>query len=197
MRKFRFFSIFSIIVLCFMFTFVGCGKSNNDDNKLGDLGESKILVAYFSCTQNTKRVAELIQNATGGDIYRIVEKDKYTADDLNYSHLDCRANLEQNNSQARPEIDSDVISNMDEYDIIFLGYPIWWGKAPKIIYTFLESYTFSGKTVVPFCTSGSSGIQGSLGDLKGLVSGVTWLSGERFSSQTSQSNINDWIEDLK
>ncbi len=117
---------------------------------------TNIFVAYFSATGTTEGIAKHIQTILDADIYEIEAADPYTAADLNYNS-DCRANREQNDPKARPQITGSV-TDMNKYDAIFLGYPIWWGQAPKIIYTFLESYDFSGKTIIPFCTSGSSGI---------------------------------------
>ncbi len=160
-----------------------------------DTQTSHILVAYFSATGTTKGVAEKIATAANGTLYEIVPAVPYTAADLNYS-TDCRANTEQNTASARPAIDGRV-EDMSEYDVVFLGYPIWWGKAPKIIYTFLESYEFAGKTIVPFCTSGSSPISGSLADIRALANDAAWLAGERFAGNAAQSAIQTWLDGLE
>ena len=155
----------------------------------------KSLVVYFSCTDTTKKIAEYVQESTGADIYRIEAEVPYTAEDLNYGDSSTRATKEQNDSSARPAI-SGTVSNMQEYDFIFLSYPIWWGQAPRIISTFLESYDFSGKTIIPICTSHSSGIGSSATNLHSLVDGsVTWLDGERFSAATSKEEVIEWLED--
>ena len=154
------------------------------------------LVAYFSATGNTEGVAELLQTALDADLYEIVPEVAYTSEDLNYSSDDCRANREQNDPDARPAIDGSV-ENMDSYDVIFLGYPIWWGEAPKIISTFLESYDFTGKTIVPFCTSGSSGIGSSAEHLAGLAGSSTWLEGARFAPGASQEEVAAWVDGLE
>ena len=109
-----------------------------------------ILVTYFSCTGNTEKIAEYTASYLNADIYEIVPEIPYTEDDLKY-YTDCRADREQNDPTARPEI-SGSVKNMDDYEIVFIGYPIWHGQAPKIIYTFIESYDFSDKIIVPFCT---------------------------------------------
>ncbi len=158
-----------------------------------DTQTSHILVAYFSATGNTEGVAEKIATLTGGERYEIVPAVPYTAADLDYGSS-CRANDEQNDPHARPPISGSV--TVDGYDTIYLGYPIWWGKAPKIIYTFLESQSFAGKTIVPFCTSGSSGIEASLPDLKAIASGATWLAGKRFSAGASQTDVRAWLDRL-
>lgn len=154
-----------------------------------------ILVAYFSCTNNTETVAMKIAEAANADIYRINAKQPYTEEDLNYNNSNCRANTEQNDPSARPEIDGSI-ENMADYDIIFIGYPIWWGDAPKIICTFMESYDFSGKTVVPFCTSGGSGISASENTLKALAPAANWLNGRRFSSSASEDSIKAWLSEI-
>jgi flavodoxin len=159
--------------------------------------ETKVLVVYFSATGNTESIAGYIADEIGADKYEIIPEEPYTSADLNYSNSSSRATLEQNDASARPAI-SGSVENMDDYDIIFLGYPIWWGQAPKIMYTFLESYDFSGKTIVPFCTSASSGIGSSASNLHGCCSDrVTWLSGNRFSSSASQSTVTAWINGLE
>ena len=158
--------------------------------------EPKVLVAYFSATGNTEGIARHLQTVLAADLYQIVPEDPYTSDDLNYSNDDCRANQEQNNPDARPAISEDA-ENMEDYDVAFLGYPIWWGQAPKIIYTFLERYDFDGVTIVPFCTSGSSGIGGSLEDLQALAPNARWLDGQRFSGGASESDVASWVEGLE
>ena len=154
-----------------------------------------VLVAYFSATGNTAEIAASLQSILDADLYEIVPQVPYTSEDLNYSNDSCRANQEQNDPTARPTIDSSLES-LDGYDVVFLGYPIWWGKAPKVIYTFLERYDLTGKTIVPFCTSGSSGIAGSLTELQALAPDALWLDGQRFSSGTSESTIAAWTSGL-
>ncbi len=186
--------IILIATLCsLVFALSACG-GGDDKGKLDPTDPSKILIAYFSATGNTEKVAGYIAEATGGTLYEIVPQISYTQEDLNYSDHTTRATAEQNDPDARPAIQGSV-ENMAEYDVICLGYPIWWGEAPKIIYTFLESYDFSGKTIVPFCTSGSSPISGSLSDIQALASGAIFLSGKRFSS-TSKSEVEEWVNGL-
>ena len=153
------------------------------------------LVAYFSATGNTEGVAEHLQTALDADLYEIVPEVAYTSEDLNYSSDDCRANREQNDPDARPAIDGSV-ENMDGYDVIFLGYPIWWGEAPRIVNTFLESYDFTGKTIVPFCTSGSSSIGSSTEHLAALAGSAAWLEGARFNPGASQEEVAAWVDGL-
>ncbi|MBP3361725.1 MAG: PT domain-containing protein [Clostridia bacterium] len=153
--------------------------------------ESKILVAYFSNTGNTENIAESIVSAMGADVYEIEAAQPYTDEDLNYNDSSTRATVEQNDPTARPEI-GNLLESIDEYDTIYLGYPMWWGQAPKIVYTFLESYDFTGKTIIPFCTSGSSPIGSSDDNLHPAASGANWVDGRRFSVSASSSEISAW-----
>ena len=156
---------------------------------------SKVLVAYFSATNNTANIAKHIADATGATLYEIKPETPYTSANLNYSDSSTRATREQNDTTARPAI-SGSVENMADYDVIFLGYPIWWGQAPKILYTFVESYRFDGKTVIPFCTSGSSGIGSSATNLQKSASGANWLAGNRFSGGASRDSVVSWINGL-
>ena len=160
-----------------------------------ETSEDSVLVAYFSATGNTEGIALHLQSVLDADLYEIVPEVPYTDEDLNYSNDSCRANQEQNDPAARPAIAGSV-DNMENYDVVFLGYPIWWGQAPKVIDTFLESYDFGGATIVPFCTSGSSGIGGSLDDLHALAPEATWLDGQRFSGGASQDEVAQWVDSL-
>ena len=153
------------------------------------------LVAYFSATGNTEEIAQHLQTILGASLYEIIPAKPYSDDDLDYNACDCRANQEQNDPSVRPAIDGSV-ENMDSYDVILLGYPIWWGEAPRIISTFLESYDFTGKTIVPFCTSGSSGIGGSAEHLTVLAADATWLEGARFNPGATQDEVAAWVEGL-
>lgn len=165
----------------------------NTDNQ--DAQEHKILVAYFSATGTTKGVAEHIANGLNADIYEIVPEEAYTDADLDYNDNNSRTTIEMNDADARPAI-SGSVENMEQYDIIFVGYPIWWGEAPRIVSTFMESYDFSGKTIVPFCTSGGSGIGSSASNLERLTSGATWLDGRRLNGSDSQDTVMEWVNSL-
>lgn len=153
------------------------------------------LVAYFSATGNTEEIAQHLQTILGASLYEIIPAKPYSDDDLDYNASDCRANQEQNDPSVRPAIDGSV-ENMDSYDVILLGYPIWWGEAPRIISTFLESYDFTGKTIVPFCTSGSSSIGGRAEHLTVLAADATWLEGARFNPGATQDEVAAWVEGL-
>ncbi len=139
--------------------------------------DKKVLVAVFSASGVTRRVGEEIARVSGGDFFEIVPKEKYTSADLNYMDRKSRSSVEMKDPSARPEI-AGTVPNMDSYDTVIVGFPIWWGVAPRIIETFLESYDFSGKTIIPFCTSGGSGVGRSDRELHKNVSGdVKWGKG--------------------
>ena len=157
--------------------------------------ETRVLVAYFSATGNTENIAGHLEAVLDADLYEIVPQNPYTSADLNYNNSDSRASREQNDADARPAI-SGSVDNMEDYDVVFLGYPIWWGQAPKTVYTFLENYNFEGKTIVPFCTSGSSGIGSSATNMHDLAPDANWLSGQRFSGSADSSAIESWVDGL-
>lgn len=163
-----------------------------DDNETSG---NKILVAFFSATNTTQGVAEQMAEGLGADLYEIVPEEPYTDADLNYNDDNSRSTIEMNDPSARPAI-SGSVENMEQYDIVFLGYPIWWGEAPRIVSTFMESYDFSGKTIVPFCTSGGSGIGSSADNLAELTEGAEWLSGQRLSGSSSYDEIMEWVNSL-
>lgn len=161
-----------------------------------DTDSSDTLVVYFSQTGNTGKIAEYLIGLTHADSYVIEAAVPYTAEDISYQNSGCRANQEQNDKSVRPEIAS-PIESLDSYDTIFLGYPIWWGEEPRIIDTFLESYDFSGKTVIPFCTSASSGISTSERNIASLADIGTQLPGKRFPGSASESDVSAWLDSLE
>ncbi len=186
----KIFGILTIVMA--LFGFASCGYGGETIPPAGN--GNKVLIAYFSCTGTTESIAKHIEGETNGTLYEIVPEVPYTADDLKY-YTNGRADKEQADPSARPEI-SGGVEDMEKYDVIFLGYPIWHGQAPRMVSTFLESYDFSGKTIVPFCTSHSSGIGSSDTSLHSLAPNAEWVSGRRFSSGASQSAVADWIESL-
>ena len=154
---------------------------------------NKVLVAVFSASGVTKRVGQEIARICGGDFFEIVPAEKYTSADLNYMNSRSRSSVEMNDTSARPEI-ANKVSDMDSYDTVIIGFPIWWGVAPRIIETFLESYDFSGKTIIPFCTSGGSGVGRSDTALHKNVSGnVKWGKGVQIN-RPNESTIKSWLE---
>lgn len=167
----------------------GDNTVNNEKNTSND-----ILVVYFSATGTTKPLAEYAAEILNADIYEIVPSDPYTEEDLAY-YTNGRADKEQNDPSARPAI-SGSVSDMDKYNTVILGYPIWHGQAPRIINTFLESYDFSGKTILPFCTSHSSGIGSSDTNLHTLAENAKWLDGRRFAAGTGREEIAGWLEEM-
>ena len=157
---------------------------------------ARTLVIYFSATGTTKGVAEKIASITGADLYEIVPKETYTDADLNYNDSGTRATREQNDPDARPEFETIDLDIENNYSTVFLGYPIWWGQEPRIMDTFVESYDFSGITVIPFCTSGSSGIGNSGRNLSEKAGSGRWLDGNRFSGSVSEDDLKSWISGL-
>lgn len=161
------------------------------ENSSGE-SESGAAVIYFSATGNTKALAEKIAKVTKADIYEIVPAVPYTSEDLNYNNDSCRANAEQQDDNARPEIEPIQIE-LEDYDTILLGYPIWWGTLPKVIYTFAQTYDLSGKTIMPFCTSGGSSISVSVSALKELCPNSNVTEGLRATASANDSQITEWL----
>ena len=172
-------------------------KENNqmDNGEFPSTGDG-ILVAYFSATGTTKRVAEKIAELTGADIYEIVPANPYSDADLNWNDRSSRSTKEMDDESARPEIGSFDIE-LSEYKTIYLGYPIWWGDAPRIMSTFVEKYKFDGIKVIPFCTSGGSGIGRSGSNLANLAGSGDWSRGERLNSSAETNNIQRFINNNK
>ena len=202
--------LFSLWMLLsgFSLTMGACSPGNEPENTIvpptapepnpdtdSQPGNGRSLVVYFSCTNTTKVIADQIVDITNAKSHRIVPEVAYTTADLDYNNTLSRANREQNDTSARPGI-SNAVDGLSDYDILFLGYPIWWGKAPKIIFTFLESYDLSGKIIIPFCTSNSSGIGSSDTDLHSLESQAIWKQGKRFSGNETKEDIMNWIESM-
>lgn len=175
----------------------GTSETIPKDEQANDKVESepKILVAYFSATNTTEGVAQQIADSLSADLYEIVPKQPYTDADLDYHDDNSRSTIEMNDPSARPAI-SGSVEDMEQYNIVFIGFPIWWSEAPRIVNTFMESYDFSNKTIVPFCTSGGSGIGSSATNLEALTDNATWLSGTRLNSGSSREAIVEWVNGL-
>lgn len=159
---------------------------------------SKALVVYFSATGNTKAVAETIAGLQGAELYEIVPEQPYTDEDLNYNDRTTRATTEQNDSDARPAISGDI-KDLAEYDVIYVGYPIWWGDMPRILYTFFDTYDLTGKTIAPFCTSGGSGLSGTPRTIGNLETGAEVLDGLHIrdsAAKKAEDTVSDWLEDI-
>ena len=157
---------------------------------------NKILVAYFSASGTTKKVANNLANAIGANLFEIEPVQKYTSADLNWMDKNSRSTLEMNDPASRPEI-KEKVQNFADFDVIFVGFPIWWYKAPTIINTFFESYDFSNKKVVLFATSGGSGLGSTESILKPLCSKTTiWAGGKLVSRNSSMEELKSWVEGL-
>lgn len=156
----------------------------------------KVLVVYFSATGTTKGVAERIAAMENADLYEITAAQPYTAEDLDYGDSNSRTTLEQNDKSVRPEISSGKL-DLTGYTTIYIGYPIWWGEEPRILDTFVESYDFGNITMIPFCTSGGSGIGRSGTNLEEKAGSGNWQSGERLQSSISDEDLSDWIISYK
>lgn len=215
-----------LLSLVFVFSFAACSNSSSDsesstnsapadtqstnsaaadtqstdesaDNDTNSSLNSKVLVVYYSATGSTKAVAETIANTTGADLFEITPVDPYTSDDLNWTNDNSRVSVEHNDESKRDvELTQVTPDNWDDYDTVFVGYPIWWGIAAWPVNNFVKGNDFSGKTVIPFCTSLSSGL-GQSGDLLADMAGTgDWQDGERFSSSASSSNVESWVNGL-
>nr|WP_297872715.1 flavodoxin [uncultured Blautia sp.] len=156
---------------------------------------SKTLVAYFSASGVTAKLAKTLAQAAGGELYEIRPAVPYTGADLNWNNKSSRSSVEMNDKGARPAI-AEPAADIAKYDTIFVGFPIWWYEAPRIIQTFLESYDFSGKTVIPFATSGGSGMGETASILQKSCPSARVLSGKRMSASADVQELSAWIRSL-
>lgn len=205
-----------LLALVLVFPFVACSNNSSDnsnttpstsqtadtskstdENTQNSNTSSKILVVYYSATGSTKAVAETIANTAGADLFEITPVDPYTSDDLNWTNDNSRVSVEHNDESKRDvELTQVTPDNWDDYDTVFVGYPIWWGIAAWPVNNFVKGNDFRGKTVIPFCTSSSSGL-GQSGDLLADMAGTgNWQDGERFSSGASSSKVESWVNGL-
>lgn len=162
-----------------------------------ETGGGKTLVVYYSATGSTEAVAGYIADATSGDLFEIVPAEPYTSADLNWTDADSRVSREHDDESLRAvELTADTVENWDEYDTVFIGYPIWWGIAAWPTDSFVAANDFTGKTVIPFCTSSSSGL-GESGELLEELAGTgDWLKGQRFRSSVSEADVVEWVSGL-
>lgn len=169
----------------------------SSDNNTDSSSNSKTLVVYYSATGSTKAVAETIADAIGADLFEITPVDPYTSDDLNWTNGNSRVSVEHDDESKRyVSLTKTTPNNWADYDTVFIGYPIWWGIAAWPVNNFITGNDFTGKTVIPFCTSASSGL-GQSGELLAEMAGTgNWLDGERFSSSTSSGNVESWVNGL-
>ena len=157
----------------------------------------KVLVVYYSASGNTKRVAEDIAETAGGDLFEITPTEPYTSDDLNWTNSDSRVSREHDDESLRDvPLTTTEVENWDDYDTVFIGYPIWWGIAAWPVDNFVKENDFTGKTVIPFCTAATSGIGDSGNLLEEMTGTGDWKEGERFHGGASESDISSWIDSL-
>ncbi|MBR4462416.1 MAG: flavodoxin [Erysipelotrichaceae bacterium] len=191
--------ISALLMAVLLISASSCNRKDTEPEPVPDTADaqekgSKVIVVYFSYTGNTKTLAQYIAEETDADTYEIIAKDPYTEDDTRYDE-DTRAYKEQSDPDCRPEIDGQL-PDLSGYEIVFVGYPIWHGQAPKIVYTFLENVELAGKTVIPFCTSAESPVGNSAKNLEPLAPEANWQEGVRLEIDMTQDDISKWIISL-
>ena len=154
---------------------------------------SKVLVAYFSASGVTAKVAQKLAKAAKGDLFEIKPEKPYTSADLNWNDKNSRSSVEMNDRSCRPAIAS-KLDNMADYDVVFVGFPVWWYREPSIIDTFIESYDFGGKTVIPFATSGGSGLGETAKNLQALAPAAKVVEGKKLSAMATEAEIENWVK---
>ena len=187
------------IGVCLILSLSACGKTQTKSKNSTEQAQTAVsdaLVVYFSATGTTKGAAEKIAAITNADLYEIVPAEPYSEEDLNYNDDESRTSIEMNDPKARPEIGGKAIS-LEEYSVVYLGYPIWHGDAPRIMSTFVENHDFNGITVIPFCTSGGSGLGESGSHLAKQAGSGSWLAGERFGGSVTDKELQSWIDGLQ
>ena len=178
------FTLAAVMAMCL----AACAQNDKGEKSMGN--ESKPLVVYFSATGTTARAARTIAEATGGTLREIAPRQAYTAADLDWNDRQSRSSVEMNNPQARPALKGGRL-DVAAHDVIFIGYPIWWDQAPRVINTFIESHDLRGKTLVPFATSGGSGIAGSVEELRKAYPELDWRDGKLLNG-ASRAAIQEW-----
>ena len=166
-----------------------CSQSNKKESK-----QMKVLVAYFSASGVTEGVAKQLAEVTGGDLHKIQPEQPYTDADLDWRDKQSRSSVEMQDKNSRPAI-TNKLANMQDYDVVYVGFPIWWYTCPTIINTFMEAYDFKGKTVIPFATSGGSSIKKACEDLKAAYPDVNWKEG-KLLNRASKKELESWVEGL-
>ncbi len=195
-----------VLVLTLLFTACKSSTSNTGSERVETptttaeattvKADAETMVIYFSQTGTTKNVAEKLAKLTNAGLYEITAEEPYTEEDIDYDNDECRAAQEQDDLSVRPAISSAKL-DLSGVKTIYLGYPIWFGQAPRILDTFVESYNFEGITIIPFCTSGSSPLGSSAERLEDLADSGNWQDGRRFSSATSSDDLQDWLDELE
>ena len=199
----------SFLTFILLFAFSACSKqpeqsdiqneeqsSTTAQTTVTEDENNNILVVYFSATGSTEAVAGYIADTLNADTYKIAAEQEYTSEDLDWTEPSSRVNAEHEDPDFRPEIAGEL-PELSNYDTVFIGYPIWWGEAPNILKTFMENVDFSGKTVIPFCTSLSSGFGSSGETLAAFTTNANWLEGKRFSSSVEKSDVVEWVNGLE
>lgn len=178
-----------ILAAAMTVSFCACGSQQDSEEN------QATAVVFFSRTGNTEAVANKIAKATQADIYNLKAAEPYSEEDVSYGE-DTRAAIEQADPTARPEIEGGAL-DLSGYDTVYIGYPIWYSDAPKLMYTFVEGQDFSGKTVIPFCTSDNTGIKESCNNLKNAAGSGNWNDGKRFGPNPSKDKIKGWLKDIE
>ncbi len=186
--------LFTIVACCLALNAVAAGDVQNTDDRMSN-NNRKSLVAYFSATGTTMEAATKLAKAANADLYEIVPETPYTPADLNWRDKKSRSTLEMENKSSRPAI-AGRVENMEQYDTVFVGYPIWWYIAPTIINTFLEQYDMTGKTVIPFFTSGGSGAGETMRYLRPSAPGANWIDPKNLNYM-GENEMKSWVESLK
>lgn len=181
-------SLAAALAICF----TACAQKKEKQSM--DNNSSKTLVAYFSATGTTAKAARSIADITGGELFEIAPQNPYTDADLDWNDKQSRSSVEMNNAQSRPALKAKK-ADITEYDVVFIGYPIWWDLAPRIINTFIESHDLKGKVIIPFVTSGGSSISNSISELKKAYPDLNWKEG-KLLNRMSNNAIQNWIKSI-
>lgn len=167
--------------------------AQNKEKRNMETTTPRTLVAYFSATGTTAKVARQIAGITGGTLYEITPQEAYTAADLDWNDKHSRSSVEMSNPQSRPELKESQTPDVAAYDVVFIGYPIWWDQAPRVINTFIERHDLKGKTLIPFATSGGSGISHSVSTLKTTYPDLNWQEG-KLLNHTDSNSLGEWVK---
>lgn len=186
-------SLLAVITIVLLAT-SGCSQNNSKKSETNNDKTMKTLVCYFSCSGVTKAVATRLANIANADLYEIKPETPYTAADLDWTNKQSRSSVEMNDLSSRPAFIKDL-ENAEQYDVVYVGFPIWWYTAPTIINTFIETYGFKGKTLIPFATSGSSDIKKSCNDLKSAYPEINWKDG-KLLNRVSDEELKQWVEGI-
>ncbi len=191
-------AIVGVILVVAIVGVIAFFKLKEDEKYDIDIKDKKILVVYYSAQNHTETVAKKIAEKLDADVFKIEAVNPYSEDDLNYHNKEARCYKEHDDESLRDiELISTNVENWDEYDIVLIGYPIWWGIAAWPVNNFIKDNNFEGKTIIPFCTSGSSGLGESGKLLSEMAGSGNWLTGKRFSSNASDDDITNWVNNIK